>query len=332
MPLQDDQIEEVASSNTSALDEQNVEQAQKPVATSGDAASSPATGEEDKDLLSVVRDAVDKSKPETSAASPAEGEEDEGSSDQPKKIDNENFSDVPFNNHPRFRALLKSWREEKQDAERYRNVQTFLDTHGVSPEEASDALIIAGLAKTNPAEAWKQIKPWVQKVLVAAGEVLPDDLQQRVQAGEFTAEAALEISRHRATAQSVQAQQSFREQQALRQQQIEATSSITNAAVEWEQDRRLKDPNFDTKLVPLQKEIAYLHATEGKPTTAEGVRDQLRRAYKAVNSAFVAPTPALPTARPKPAINPVRGGNVAGNAQPSEMSTLDIVRQHTRRQ
>lgn len=333
MPQLDEELEDVKSSDTSALDETSTETEAKAEATeTADAKSSTATGEnEDKDLLSVVRDVVDKSKTAASPASPAEGEEEKSEDDKAaKKPDDENYSDVPFHRHPRFQQLLRKSKALEVDAVRYQNVQKFLDENGLNADEASDLLVIGALMKTNPAEAWKRMKPHVQQVLIAAGEVLPEDLQTRVQQGELSHEAALEVSRHRATAQSVQAAQSFREQQEQRRQQQATVSAVQEAAVSWEEDRRRKDPNFEAKLEPLMKEVAWLQAKEGKPATPEGVKDQLQRAYKAVNVTITPAQPTAPAPRPKPAITPIRGGQVAGNTRPSEMTTLDIVRQHTR--
>lgn len=327
MPL-DDEIEDMNSSSMSDLDDQQQtgEAKAKPEVVD-DAKSSPATGEDGPDLLDIVRDVVDK-RPKAETASPAEGEDtgDKGQIDD-KKDDDEDYSDVPFSKHPRFKKLIAQRNELRVDATRYRNVQAFLDTNGLSADEAGDILVIGALAKTNPAEAWQRVKPWVQKLLVAAGEVLPEDVQQRVQAGEISHEAALELTRARAAAQSMQAAQSFREQQEAARRQREASNSILGAASAWEEDRRLKDPNFSAKQEPLMREIAWLQAKEGRPTTPEGVRDQLQRAYKAVNAAFVPPQP---KPAPRPAVRPVTGGQVAGNQQPSQMTTLDIVRANRR--
>lgn len=327
MPSLDDN-QDLDPSTDPNLDDVQAQPEAKPTADApaAEANSSPATGEEDKSLLDVVRDVVDKSREKPQSASPAEGEEDGGQGDgKPKKQDDENYEDVPFHKHPRFQHLLRKSKTFEQDAIRYQNVQSFLDQNGLSSEEASDALVTASLAKTNPAECWRLIKPWVQNLLIAAGEVLPDDLQKRVQAGELSQEAALEVSRSNAAVQSMRAAQSFREQQGERAQQREAASAVTGAAQSWEAERRARDPNFDAKVEPLMKEVAWLQAKEGKPSTPDGVKDQLQRAYKAVNAGFVAPKPApVPAARP--AVKPVTGGAVAGKTQPANMTTLEIVR------
>jgi len=330
MPSLDEEFEDLDPSTSSDLDE-TAAAATPPAAD--DAASSPATGEDDNELLSVVRDVVGARK--SDAASPAEGEEVSGQAPEggAKKADDENYSDVPFNKHPRFQQLLRKSKAYEQDALRYQNVERFLDDAGLTAEEAHDALQLMGLAKTNPAEAFRQIRPWLEKLVVAAGEVIPEDLRQRVQKGELTEDAALEVSRSRATTASVRAAQSFREQQDQRRQERTAVSDIRNAATSWESDRQLKDPNFATKMPAIMKEVLYLQRTEGTPTDAAGVRAQLDKAYKAVNAAL---KPAVQQQRP--AVRPVTGGQVAGNQRPAtgggnggkEMSTLDIIRANRR--
>jgi len=331
MPTLDDETKDLDSSADPNLDDQQPkgEAQAEPKAGADDASSSAATGEEDKDLLSVVRDVVDQRKAKSEPASPADGEGNGDDGDkQTKKQDDENYEDVPFHKHPRFQHLLRKSKTFEQDAIRYQNVQSFLDQNGLSSEEASDALITASLAKTAPAKCWELVKPWVQNLLIAAGEVLPDDLQKRVQAGEITTEAALEVSRSKAAVASMHASQSFREQQEARRQQRDQHTALTDAASSWEADRQARDPNFAAKAEPLMKEIAYLQVKEGRPKTPEGVKDQLQRAYKAVNAAFTPPKPAAATARP--AVRPVRDGQVAGTARPAEMSTLEIVRANRR--
>lgn len=327
MPKLDDNIEDLEPSTDPNLDEQQSADPAKaePQKDAEGANSSDATGEKDGDLLSVVRDVVDKSKPKSDPASPADGEEDGDQGDkQAKKQDDESYTDVPFHKHPRFQHLLRKSKTFEQDAVRYRNVQNFIDQQGLTSDEAAELLIVGGLRKTDPVATWQRIKPWVQQLLIDAGEVLPDDLQQRVQTGELSREAAFEISRTKAAHQSMQTTQSFRQQQEERRRQQEAGAAVTGAAQSWEAERRQRDPNFDAKIEPLMKEVAYLQVKEGKPATPEGVREQLQKAYKAVNAAFVAPKPVQQTARP--ALRPVTGGQVAGNQQPKGATTLDIVR------
>jgi hypothetical protein len=324
--LDDIQDMDVESSTTSALDV--AADAGKPV-DAADANSSIATDEIEADTLSVVRDVVDQREAEPAeTASSAEGEEvGQDAGGKPSKVaDNENYSDVPFNAHPRFQQLIRERNSLREDAGRYRNVQNYLDANGLSAPEAADGLEIMGLMKTDPTAAWAKLKPMVQNLLVAAGEILPQDLAQRVQKNELTRDGALEISRARASEKALKFRTEFQHTQAQRRGATEVQNSIVSTVDQWEADRRLKDPNFGAKFPRIQEKIAFLHATEGVPDSVDGVKAQLKRAYDAVNKELSAQVPQARSQQRKPAVNMVRGGQVAGNARPEPKSTLDIVR------
>lgn len=276
------------------------------------------------DALSIVRDVVGKKSDDPAAASSAEGEESDQKkgSATPKEPDNENFSDVPFHKHKRFQELLEAKKSFETDAQRYRNVQTFIDEQGITAEEAADLLVIGGLIKTNPAAAWERMKPVVQKVLAAAGEVLPDELKQMVASGEMTREAALEVSRSRARLQSVEARTQFDQQRAQQRAQVDAVNAIQTTVSSWEADRKLRDPNFDAKMPAIEREVAWLMTKEGRPNSPEGVKAQLQKAYDTVSAAFKPPV----AIRQKPAIVPVVGGQKTGNVRPEIETTQDVIK------
>ena len=329
MPVDDNEIEDMTSSVDPTDAQEPNGLVPDPAAVAAD--TSTATGAtEDDGLLSVVRDVVDASrKPEEQTASPAEGEEEPGPA---ADADEDDYSKVPFSKHPDFRKLVRTkneYREKakvfEQDAVRYQNVQNFMDQNGLSAEEAADMLIMAGLMKTNPVEAWKRARPTIQALLRAAGEVLDDDLKTRVQAGELSHDAALEVSRSRAMSTSVQATRSFEEQRRQKQEQTSTASAIAQTANDWEAERRAKDPNFEAKMPLLMREVAFLQRAEGVPNTPEGVKAQLAKAYKGI-VVPAAPAAQRPTPAQKKAITPIRGGQVAGGAKPEVKDTMDVLK------
>ena len=187
--------ESTASQDAALVDLDQVESAE---------GSSPAGEGEKFDLLSVVRNAVQK--PADDAASPAGQEQSDQpkaaepeSKPEPKEPDDETFSDVPFHAHPRFKQLVAQRNQYREGAKQFEQVQSFLREQGLTSEDAADALIQRALMKSNPVEAWKQLKPAIQQLLIAAGEVLPEDLKARVGRGEMTRDAALEFSMKNAT-------------------------------------------------------------------------------------------------------------------------------------
>jgi hypothetical protein len=289
---------------------------------------------EDEGLLAVVRDAAPAKKPDPAAASPAEGDEagKQPGAGQTQARDDENFSDVPFNKHPRFRQLLGERNSFKADAENFRKVDTFIRDNGMTAEEAANLLTVGAMAKTDPARAWEMAKGWVENLLKAAGEVLSPELQAAVHEGRMTQEAAYEVSRSRASVQSMQAARSFEAQRLSRERVEGHARSITSAAQSWEDTRRERDPNFDAKLEPIHRELAWRHRNGDLPKSADEVRAQLDDVYKTVNAALGAQAaPAATPQRPAPQRQerkPVTGGSVAGGntkAQPRNM--LEVVQQ-----
>lgn len=309
--------ESTASQDAALVDLDQVESAE---------GSSPAGEGEKFDLLSVVRNAVQK--PAEDAASPA-GQEvsdqpkagETASAPEPKEPDDEGFSDVPFHTHPRFKALVAQRNQYREGARQFEQVQSFLREQGLTSEDAADALIQRALMKSNPVEAWKQMKPAIQQLLIAAGEVLPDDLKGRVGRGEMTREAALEFARLRAAQTTSQQAQAAAQERAMQAQTKAAVQAIQTSVGEWERDTRRTDPDFEAKLPALQGEVLRLQMLHGKPNTPEGARKQVEDAYKAINERFAATRP------PKPQQRPVTGGRVAsGNIVAQPKTILDVVR------
>lgn len=292
------------------------------------ASSSTAQQSEDKDLLSVVRDVVSESQQSAPASQADEreatGQQADGSQPENAPNGDDEFKDVPFNKHPRFRQLVQERNSFKENAQRYENIQNFLRETGVQDAEAAGALEIVAIAKVNPTLAWERIKPFVQDLLTRAGEVLPEDLQQRVAQGEMSREAAMELSRARANLDSTRGAQEMQRQRAEEVAREQHAAALRDTAQTWETSRRVSDPDFEKKLPYLQREIAYRHRRGEVPTTPEGVRQQLEDVHRTVSAElrqFVQP------ARQRPAVRPVMGGQVATDARPAPRSTLEVIQQ-----
>lgn len=318
-----DEKEDLASSDQAEIDVADMPDAGK----EADAGSSPAAKDEAKteDTLSIVRDVV---APKEGAVA-AEGSSPKGkeaeTDPEPVQPDDTNFTDVPFHKHPRFQQLLRQKKEADVDATQYRNITRFMSDNGLTAEEVADGMQIMALARANPALAWERLRPWAERVAIAAGVILPSDMQQRVARGELTPQAAQELSLATARAKAFEAQRQFDVQRQQERDREMQANSLRETANSWAETRKLRDPNFDAKIDPLQREIAFLQATEGKPSTPDGVRAQLERAYAAVNANYRPPAPPRPAAAPKPATAPVRGGQVAGNVREAPRSTLEII-------
>lgn len=295
MPLQDANELVSDTSDDAILDETIISDADNGAVGEGNGAESSDAhdeGQGERSALDVVQDVVKARDPEAAASSAEakkDGEEaDPKATQAAKEPDDENYTDVGFHKHPRFQQLLREKKANQADAERYRNVEGFLRQHRVPAEAASQALTIAALIQNDPVKAWDALRPIVQKLLVDAGEVLPDDLKPRVESGELTIETANEIAKERAKRTSVERAQKTTEERQEEERVHAHITSLRNAANAWSAERTAKDPNFEAKRPKIMKELAWIHTTEGKADTPEGVRKQLDAAYKAVGGSAVA--------------------------------------------
>lgn len=321
---------ELISANSST-EIQDVQSTTESTETGSTPSSEPEGGK--FNLLSVVRDAVAKTADDSASPAGQEGSDtsptgEPASAQNTPTEDDENFSDVPFHKHPRFQAIVKQRNELREkaqiheaNAKRYENVETFLQTHGMTGDEAAEILQLRALMKSNPAEAWKTLKPIVQQLLVDAGEVLPQDLHARVQKGEMTKAAAIEISRLRAAQASGQKAQEAAQKQAEQRAVQERQNAIMSAVTEWEKSVKLKDPDYAALEEDVKIHVVYLQRTNGMPASPEAARKMVEDAYATVKKRRA------PQAQSRQPVTPVRGGRVA-SGQPSDApkTFLDVVR------
>lgn len=288
--------------------------------------SSAADDSDDGELLSIVRDAVsakdDVEEPAGPGSQPEEGEDSQQAELSNAEMDpeTEEYKDVPFHKHRRFQQVLREKRMYKEAAQRAYNIDNFLNNVGLAPDEAHNLLEIGGLMKTHPREAWERMKPAVMKVMEAAGEILPPDLQQAVDMGDMSPEQAYQISIAKARANSEHTSLAWREQQMRQHQLHQQAESLRNAASSWQMTRQQTDPSFAQKLPLIMREVAFQQAQGVRAQTPMEVQAQLEKAYAAVTSSTVAPA-----APAKQAKRPITGGQ-GGSAKPAAPATpMDII-------
>lgn len=319
--------------DTASLDVSADETLDEPTASAaGGAESSPAADGDKESLLSVVRDAVER----TAAASPADnsdtgGGDAAGDAQAPREQDDENFSDVPFHKHPRFREVLSQRNEARVNAQRYDNLTKYLNENALTGEDAAQALHWAALLKGDPMKAWETLRPVMAQLALTVGAVLPPDIRAEVQAGRMTQEYAQRLAQERAKATTLEGRMSFQQRVAERQRAAdeeaarrEAAQTVKRAVGAWEQAKRDSDPDFAKLGDDLTKEVLWLQRKDGTPDTPDGVRKQLDAAYKAVKSRLTAAAPR------RPDITPVNGGRTGGTPRAEPETMLDVIRANRR--
>lgn len=207
----------------------------------------------------------------------------------------------------------------------YRKFVGFLDENRLSQEDANNLFHIGALMRNDPAKALEVITPYYQSLLQMTGSVLPPDLQQQVTQGYITKEAALELSRHRASGQTNQViqreRESYQQQQELTRQQ-KTVASMQTAVADWEKQWSSSDPDYAKKKDRVLDRVELLLVRAQKngslPKTVE-------EAVKLANQAKSEIETDLKQFKPRREVKTVDGGSSISNL-PDAKNTADVIR------
>src|SRR3990167_2178150 len=208
---------------------------------------------EPADLLSVVKsavaepvEAVASSAAEVDPVDPAAAVAAEA---EPAAEDDAN---LPFHNHPRWKAVLAERDSFKEPAERYGLIEGFMQQHGLSTEEVAEGYEVMALLKSGDPAKLATARQWFSDRLEfldgTLGNVMPTDLQQRVDDGLLDEEGAKEVARARADAALLKARDAATTTATIaeqgRQQAAAITEVVTSAVQGWEERTKAADPDY----------------------------------------------------------------------------------------
>lgn len=289
-------------------------------------------GETEDSLLSVVQSVVEKSAEASTSASdtdsPTEEQGQQTASEQADGQQADDFSKLPFNKHPRFRELVKEkntykaqMAEYEADAKQYRDIQSFMQTNGLTAEEVAQSLdMLAKMKSGDPAEAYELMQQRMQALAVMAGKQLPADLEEKVDQGYIDRETAQELHQQRVSAErKAQLAQSQLERRSQDDQRSQVTA-MASAVAAWEQATKSSDPDFDLKAELVKDRVRAHVASNGMPRNAEEALKLSKDAYDAVTQTL------LRVRGDKAPMRTAVGGKTNGSAQPEPKNLLDVIR------
>ena len=274
-------------------------------------------------LLDAVRRASDKA---DAASSTVGTDSKSASSDTPadakasdeadsSKQKTEAVEKLPFHNHPRWKEVQSELKEAKPAAEEYRKITSFMQSQGLTNQEVAEGFQIMALMKNNPAEAHKRISEYKSRLDAFVGEKLPDPIREKVDNGSIDPETAKEYAALLAQRQLEQQRAEYQQVELARQSQ----DGMRNAVVNWEQQKKAKDPEWSTKEALITDRVRSLMASE-QPNTAEQAVALVERAYSQITDQLrrIAPQ--------RQPINPVRSttSSVSVNVAPKSLKEAII--------
>jgi hypothetical protein len=296
------------------------------------AESSTPESETEADLLSVIKDAA---QPEEEPESHSEAEEverdevaaesTESNADVEFADPEEDYSNLPFHKHPRFKELVQQRNEAKESAEKFDIMQSYLADNNLSGDEAAAGLDIMAKMKSDPMAALKALQPYVQQLSQAAGIIVPDDIQSKVDDGYLDESAARELTRSRADAAWQKQQNAALMQQQQYQAQQDQVDYLSSVANEWEENARANDPDYDLKEDLIDARVQALRWELGSngqkfiAQTPEQLRELAQTAYHQVNEKYNAKF------GNKTPMKTASGGKLGGSPAPEPQSLQEAI-------
>jgi hypothetical protein len=307
--------------------------------------SNSEKSEDEPSTFDVVMSAID---PESEDDDDTEGKSDEddseASEDQSEKDESkdeeDNSEDEPSEEElkgwkPKTRERFQKLQEKhrtvceklevaEQDASHYRQFVEFLDSNRITQDEANNLFNIGALMKNDPVKALEAITPYYQDLLKITGNILPEDLQQKVSEGYITKEHALELSRLRAAGQTntvIQQDRTEHERRKEADQQKEQVSAMQNAIAVWEQKWSSSDPDYNSKkdrvLDRIELKLARASKNNSLPKTVQDAIDLANEAKAEVEKD-------MSLSVRKKEIDPVRGSG-SNSSTPEPKNTTDVI-------
>ena len=311
-----DEPKELDTSDGSTQDELDL-------AVDQEAPTSSADSETEEDLLSVVQSAMEIEEPEE-AESQSEEEvegEDDGDAEPLAASDDvdEDVSDKSPVPYKRFQEVIAEKNEFKHGADQFNKITDYLSHNNINADEASTGLQIMALMKNDPAKALEALTPFVNTLRELTGEVLPDDIRNKVDDGFMDEDAGRELSRARAEADN---QKRINDRVAAQQTNVQSQQHkdhLARTVTAWEDNARQSDPDYDLKQDEIDDRVRVLVSERGSPNTEEDAISMANEAYEAVNQRFKA---RMGTKR---AIRTASGGKLGGTPVAEPKSLLEAV-------
>lgn len=295
--------------------------------------STDKAGETEDSLLAVVqnvanKEAVESAAQEIAESPPAEKSQQVEGNAEPSLDDDTDYSKLPIWKQKEFRGIVsernhfrKLAKQNLEDAKQYRDIQSYMQTNGLTADEVAQALdTLAKMKSGDPTKAYELMQERMDKLALMAGKRLPPELEEKVEQGYIDRDTALHLYQQQADAER-KAQQAQSQLERLNQQdQQSQVQAIASAVSTWEAATRASDPDFELKAELVKDRVRAHVATHGVPTTADAALKVSKDAYDAVTQTL------LKVRGDKAPMRTTVGGKTNGSAAPEPKSLLDVVR------
>lgn len=325
-----------ATSSSSSVDTTSTADASAP-------SSSAPQGETKEDLLSAVLSALPenalKSDPdkltldEDAPASTQPKSEDQAAAEADAEVDldkdptKEELSRYHSRTRKRIEKLLNERNGFRDEAQVAKGLREYLTTNDVSKEDFQLTLDLAVAMRKGDFRSFLEgVAPYVQLAQEALGITLPQDLQQQVQQGYMTTEAAGRMSQERyarmiaeQNAQKLAYQQQV---QQTTQQRTQITQSVEQAVAAWETSVKQSDPDYGRKEDAVKNFLWSVVRERGAPQSPQQAVEIAQEAYARANNTLRS---FMPTPKPTKAVPSSINRTVGARPEPKSLMEAAMI-------
>lgn len=357
-------VENQDAENQEAAGQQNSEDQKNAPDSSTDAdGKEPASKEEEWDPLKVVKKAIgDEQESDKEGTGEDQGKQEddssksEGDSQEKDKSESEELGEITQEEldsyKPKTRKRIEALLDDRQRltdenellkpaAEQMDTLQEFMKERNLSPQNVSELMVVGGLAMSSDPKdlrtALDRVNEFKSQLETQLGEVLPEDLQKKVDEGLMDAASAKEVAlsrvdKQRADARAAAAEDSAKNTQetATADQQAQAAELVQTTIADWQRGKVASDPDYQHKAELLQKEIAYrVQQAGGRVLDKQKALEIAEEAYAEVNKVYKSLTPKAAPAAKRVVKSKAGSGNMASTPNsPLDAAKAGLARAH----
>lgn len=205
--------------------------------------------------------------------------------------------DLPFHNHPRWKEVTGQNKELtakvatlEPKAQELDKITEFMTANNLSHNEVGEGFVIMAMAKAGDPRVLQRLDDFRNKVALAIGEAVPEDIQAKIDSGEITEAAGKELAKARANTSRLEADNTRRQQQDQQRTERDAAERLANecqtAVTNWETETRKTDPDFAKKESAIERYARALMQQKGAPKNSDEAVALMKAAYTEVNKDF----------------------------------------------
>jgi len=235
--------------------------------------------------------------PDPSEKAQEDTEEDKSSGDEdelPDEPDEAELDGYKPKTRRRIEKLLSERNELRRQSAEYAPFVEAMTNHDVSRDDMALLLGAGAALRRGDFEAFLAgVQPYVDRAQAMLGQRLTPDLQEQVNQGYITADAARELAQRRAHGEHIQGEADRTKERTEKQALEDHAVNVRRTISEWETATRERDPDYAIKQDAVRRHAQALIQERGIPQTTEQAVEYAEEAYREV-------TKLTEAARPQP--------------------------------